>query len=459
MKAGVATPLGYQEEGVELMQQFNGRSLLADEMGLGKTLQSLWVLQRNPLWWPALIVCPASVKYNWEFEASHHCGMRAAICEGRTPPTYNRHDLSDVPAITIINYDLLDDWEEYLKKLKFKTIVGDESQYLQSRTSKRTKAFKRLAKGCEHVLMLSGTPLMNKPADLFPTLNILWPEEYNSFWSYAQEYCDPKWKPWGWNYNGASNLDRLHTDLKQRGMIRRLKKDVLKDLPGITRRVMPIPMSDDAEYRKASTDFMSWLQINHAHKMRAASRAEKLMQVGYLLRLAAKLKIRSAVEWANTFLKETDEKLVLFAHHQKAIECLKRRVNAKSVVIDGSVTSRHRQLAVEQFQKDPKTRVCIGNIRAAGVGITLTAASTLAFVELYWNPAAILQAEARIDRIGQKNTSWIWYLVAGGTIEERLCRILQDKQEVISSVLDGGPLPTDLNIYEELLTELESEAA
>lgn len=459
MKLSGVTPLPYQEEGIRLIEQFNGRVLIGDQMGLGKTLQTLWTLQRNPSWLPALIVCPASVKYNWEFEAAHHCGMRAAICEGSTPPTFNRHDLSGMPALTIINYDILKDWEPYLKKLKFKSIVLDESQYLQSRSSLRTKAAKRVAKDCERVFALSGTPLTNKPADLFPTLNILWPEQYNSFWSFAQDWCDPKLRPWGWEYKGASNLDVLHTNLKQQGMIRRLKNDVLKDLPRLVRRTLPIQMSDEAEYKRARDDFMSWLRVNHGHKLQAAGRAQKLMQVGYLLRLAARLKIRAAVDWANTFLTETDEKLVLFAVHHKAIECLQRRVNAKSVVIDGSVTGRKRQLAVEQFQKDPKTRVCIGNIRAAGVGITLTAASTVAMIELFWNPAAMIQAEARINRIGQTEVAWAWYLVAAGTIEEKLCRILQEKQEIISAVLDGGPVTGDLNIYEELLLELEKEAA
>ena len=451
-------PLPYQLEGMRLIEHFDGRIILSDEMGLGKTLQSLWTLQRNPEWLPALIVCPASVKYNWEFEAIHYCGMRSSICEGSKPPTFNRHGMSTTSPLTIINYDILKDWEPYLKKLKFKTIVFDECHYLQSRTSLRTKAAKRVSRGCEHIFALSGTPLMNKPADMFPTLNILWPDQYNSFWSFAQLHCDPKWKPWGWEYKGASNLDVLHAQLKSQGMVRRLKKDVLKDLPKMNRRVMPIQMSDESEYRRARDDFMSWLRANHAHKMRSAGKAEKLVQVGYLLRLAARLKMRAAVNWANTFLEETDEKLVLFAVHRKAIECLQRRVKAKSVVIDGSVVGRKRQLAVDQFQNDRKTRLCIGNLKAAGVGITLTAASTVGLLELFWNPAVMIQAEARVNRIGQTDVAWAWYLVAAGSIEERLCRILQERQGIMDAVLDGGPVPDSLNIYEELLDELEKEA-
>lgn len=456
---GVATPLPYQEEGISLIGKFNGRVLLADEMGLGKTLQTLWSLQRNPHMLPALIVCPASVKYNWQREAETHCGMMASICEGQTPPTWNRMGLVHVPQLMIINYDILPYWVDYLKKLKFQTIVPDECQYLQSRTSGRTKAFKKIARGVPHVIAISGTPLTNRPAELFPVLSTLWPDRYDSFYSYAQDYCGPKWKPWGIEYKGATNLPQLHAELKHRGMIRRLKDDVLKDLPEKIRRTQLVDLSDPSEYRKASTDFMTWMRENHAHKMRSASRAEKLVQVGYLLRLAARLKMRSVVDWANRFLRESDEKLILFAVHTKAIELLQRRVEAKSVTIDGSVTGRRRELAKDQFQRDPKTRLMIANIKAGGVGLTLTASSTVGFTELWWRPGDHIQAEDRIHRIGQTKVSWIYYLIAGGTIEERLCRILQEKQAVISAVLDGGPVGADLNIYEELLDELEKECA
>lgn len=456
---GAATPLPYQEEGIALIDRYNGRALLADEMGLGKTLQALWALQRKPERLPALIVCPASVKYNWQREAEIHCGMMASICEGQSPPTFNRMNRTHISQLTIINYDILKYWLDYLKKLNFQTVIFDESQYLQSRTSDRTKASRKIVKGVPHVFALSGTPLTNRPAELFPILNILWPTHYNSFFSFAELYCEPKWKPWGTEFKGATNLPQLHAELKERGMIRRLKVDVLKDLPEKNRRTQLMDLSDPAEYRKASTDFMSWLRENHAHKVRRASRAEKLVQVGYLLRIAARLKMRSVVGWANKFLRETDEKLILFAVHTKAIELLQRRVEAKSVTIDGSVTGRRRELAKDQFQRDPKTRLMIANIKAGGVGLTLTASSTVGFTELWWRPGDHIQAEDRIHRIGQTKVSWIYYLIAGGTIEERLCRILQEKQAVISAVLDGGPVAADLNIYEELLDELEKEVA
>jgi len=174
--------------------------------------------------------------------------------------------------------------------------------------------------------------------------------------------------------------------------------------------------------------------------------------------LAAKLKLKAAVEWINEWLEQNpDEKLVVFAHHRKCLEALERRLEAKSVVIDGSVTGQKRSLLVKQFQTDPGTRLLLGNILAAGVGITLTAAHNVVFAEMAWRPGDHIQGEDRCYRIGTTETVWCTYLVAHGTIEERLCRIVQRKQKVLSSVLDGGPVEGDLNVFDQLLAELKGE--
>ena len=167
------TPLPYQREGVKLIEKFNGRVLLADEMGLGKTLQTLWVLERNKDWLPALVVCPASVKYNWEHEALNHTRFRASICEGQKPPQFNDMGFSTQSPLTIINYDILIYWVDYLKKLNFKTIVFDESQMLANPRTKRTKASKKLAKKFKQVIDLRGKPLTNIHSELWPILTIL----------------------------------------------------------------------------------------------------------------------------------------------------------------------------------------------------------------------------------------------------------------------------------------------
>jgi SWI/SNF-related matrix-associated actin-dependent regulator 1 of chromatin subfamily A len=242
-------------------------------------------------------------------------------------------------------------------------------------------------------------------------------------------------------------------------MIRRLKEDVLKDLPDKIRLITPIGLDDYSEYEQAKDDFISWVAKNYS-KQRAdrAAKAEAVTQIGYLLRLTARLKCKAVVNWANTFLEENPtEKLVLFAVHQKMIDVLQRRVKSKNVTIDGGVTGHNRKLAVDVFRRDPATRVLIGNIKAAGTGTDglQGVCSNAAFTELWWVPGIHTQAEGRLYRIGQTMKVWIHYLVAYGTIEEQLCEILQKKQGVIREVLDGSIRAGDMDIFDALMNQLE----
>ena len=456
---GKLTLYDFQKKDIIRIEDLDGRALLAIEMGLGKTIETLAVLKRNPEWFPALIVVPATLKLIWQYEAKNKFDMRSSICEGQTPPEL-REDFSIQTPLTIINYDILRFWVNHLRG-RFNTIVFDESQYLMTPSAKRTRAAKELAGEMNQVLALSGTPLVNRPSELFSILNILWPHKYNSFWSYAQRFCNPKWTHYGWDFRGSSNLGQLHKELTDIGMIRRRKKDVLKDLPPKVRNIVPCELSNYDEYREASSDFINWIKKNYTHKIRAAMKAEELVKVGYLLRLTARLKMRSVIGWVNRFLEETDEKLVLFAIHKRAIEVLcgtnkdgEERIPYKKVLVDGSVTGRRRFSAVEQFQKDPKTRLIVGNIHALGVGVTLTAASTVTIAELPWSPGVCTQAEDRCHRITQDKTTFVNYLVAPDTIEEKLCNLLQKKQMILSSVLDGTEETKDLDLYNELVKSL-----
>jgi SWI/SNF-related matrix-associated actin-dependent regulator 1 of chromatin subfamily A len=454
----------YQKEGVWDMEDFlesGGGTLLADDMGLGKTLQTLWLLRRSRPgdMFPALVVTPASVKYVWEHQAITHVRLHAQVLEGQTPPSGR---VGFVPKLMVINPDILSHWLPYLLGLGLKTLVLDESQYFTNPRAKRTKAAMALARQVPYRVALSGTPLTNRPAELWPTLNMLRPDKFPSFFSYAHEYCDPRRTPWGWDYKGANNIPKLHALLRRTCMVRRLKQDVLQDLPDKVRRVVPMDLSDRKEYNEASVNFLGWLNKNFdKSRVRRASRAAAVVRIGYLLRLAAKLKARNVVQWTNSFLEEyPDEKLVLFAIHKKMIQVLQRRVQAKSVTVDGSVTGRRRRLAVDTFRRDKGTRVFIGNIRAAGTGVDglQDVCSNMAFAELWWRPGDHIQAEDRIHRIGQEGAAWINYLVAGGTIEETLCKIIQTKQEVIHATLDGQDFTGDLDVFDQLIEAVQEKA-
>ena len=460
----VAKPYPYQREGVQDMEDFlasGGGTLLADDMGLGKTLETLWLLQRSKVcqMLPALVVCPASTKYSWEHTALEHLGLRAQVLEGRKPPN-NGFGLAG-HRITIINPDILPAWLPHLRRVGYKALVLDECQYFGNVNSRRTRAALDLARVTPNRVALSGTPLVNNPSELWPTLHMLRPDVFNSMFSFAEEYAYPRREFGRWVCKGARNLGKLHALLRRTCMVRRLKEDVLHDLPDKYRQVVPVDLSDRAEYDHATRDFVGWLCAHYRDdkgRVRRAARAAAVTRVGYLVRLAARLKARAVVDWVNKFLVERpDDKLVVFAVHTKMVRLLERHIEANHTTVDGGVTGRRRKLAVDKFRRDPDTRVFIGNIRAAGVGIDglQEVCQNLAFAELWWVPGVHTQAEDRIYRIGQRGVAWINYLVAGGTIEEHLCSIIQEKQQTIHAVLDGAGYQGDMNVFDQLIAVLE----
>ena len=449
--------LAYQLKAVRKIEHFNGRALLADEMGLGKSIEALLWIKRHPKRRPVIIVCPASLKWVWEVFVHDVLKIRCEILQGQTPrepPTRLRRAMEDVlgktPPFIIVNYEILQHWMPHLKSLKPKVLIVDECHYQKSRKAKRTKAVWKLSKDIPHVIALSGTPLTNRPSELWTTLRLIQPNEFKSFTLFAFRYCNPVRRPWGWEYKGASNLGELHRKLHSTMMIRRLKKDVLKELPDKTRLIVPLEIEGWDEYYRAQYDFVIWLSKISITKAKRAIKAEQLVKMGYLKRLSAELKMEGVLSWVDNFLEESGGKLVLFCMHKKIIKILRNKYKRLCVVVDGSVTGAKRKGAVRGFQSNKRIRLFIGNIRAAGVGITLTAASTLAFVEMDWTPGNHTQAEDRIHRIGQKNAAMIYYLIAKGTIEEKLCELIQKKQKILAATLDGSANANQLNIFDEL---------
>lgn len=454
------TPFPFQDEDANRIGALGGRALVANDPGLGKSFTALLYAQRAKLR-PIIVVCPASVKWIWQSEARKHLGLRSQVLEG-IHPKQNGH--MDPPPLTIINYDILGKsrrgkgWVRTIRRMRPQLIIIDECHYLGSRTAKRTRWVRQLCQGVPHVVALSGTPLVNRPAELWPTLNILYPLKFPSWFSFGHRFCKPKKEFWGWTFKGATNVELLHSKLKKI-MIRRRKIDVLKDLPAKIRSVLPLPLSRPKEYAAASKDFIGWLstQTTSKRKLRKAAKAEAVVKLGYLKRLSAKLKLPSVIEWVDNFLSETDEKLILFAVHKKVIKRLRNRWGDACVVVDGSVTGRDRQLAVKKFLTHRNVRIFIGNIRAAGVGWSAKGVSNVAFAELDWTPGLHSQAEDRVSGIerGQRGISAnIMYFVAKDTIEEHLVKIIQAKSKTIAKVLDGKGRAADLDIFDRLCEQL-----
>lgn len=443
----------FQREGVRQIYTFGGRALLCDEMGLGKTIQALDWIRRIPKRRPVIIVVPASVKFAWQHEAMIHFGIRIDVIEGRMPARTKR-----LPGeIVVLNYELLQSWLPVLRAADPAVVIFDEAHYLKNTAAQRTKSAARLVQSAESVLALSGTPLTNRPIELWPVMRLVRPDIFPSRELYAWRYCKPRWTFWGWQYDGATHLDELHRILKENCMIRRLKKDVLKELPAKTRQVVPFRLKSMVEYNKAQHTFLEWLREISPAKAQRASKSQALTKVGYLLRLVARLKLDWTEQWLKEFFEaHPGEKLVALTMHTFVIDHLKERF-PKSVIIDGRITGRIRHESVRKFQNNSQVPLLLGNWKAAGVGITLHAAHNVVALDLPWTPGDLLQGEDRVHRIGQKKGVIVHYLTALNTIEEKLVKILRKKASILDAVLDGRADSTDFNLFDALLENMIKE--
>lgn len=438
----------YQREGVAFMQTKNGRALIGDDMGLGKTLQSIAYLQLNPEIRPALVICPASLKLNWQREIQKWTKKNNSITliSGRSNTVLEKAD------IHIINYDIVADNLELLIKQQYKIIVIDECHQLRNYKAQRTKAVKELKKTVDKLICLSGTPIVNRPVEFFNTLNMLDPETWNSWYRYVNRYCNPESNGFGITYKGANNTEELHKILTETVMLRRLKKDVLEELPEKQISIIPVELSDRSSYRAAENNLETWLSENKGKQ--AAITA--LSEIEHLKQIAAELKLKNCIAWIEDYL-ESEGKLVVFATHHFVIDELKKYFGDRAVKLDGRDSLEQKQQAVDSFQNDPSIELFIGNIQASGVGITLTAASSVAFLELAWTPGDHMQCEDRIHRIGQEADSVnAFYLIAENTIEEDIMDLLDEKRQVLDAVLDGKETKQE-SLLGELLRRLRKD--
>ncbi len=464
----------YQYEGVLFLQKMNGRALIADEMGLGKTIQVLSWLHTTSVK-PVLVVCPASLKLNWVKEAHIWApNYTCFVISGKKEITLQDADLF------VINYDILGEWEERLLQLRFSTLILDEVHYVKNEKTRRAKAVITLSKGIPNVIGLSGTPIENRPAELYTTLKIINPQIFPNKFAYLRTFCAPKYNGFGWDYSGASNLELLHKTLVSRIMLRRKKADVLADLPAKIHNIIPLEITNRKAYEKARYQFAEFVKDNIRLQMKkeaeaiqstmlgsmldlsnlevyvseksASTTISALAQIESLKQLAAEGKLKSAEEWIFNFL-ENGNKLIVFCTHTKIIQHLEEKFSKICVKIDGSTPTNMRQKLVEMFQTNPKIKLFLGNIKASGVGITLTSAADVCFLEYPWTPGELVQAIDRSHRIGQKNTVSVHYLAAEDTIDIEIIQLLLDKQKTLDAVLDAKNV-ADINILGELIKNL-----
>jgi SWI/SNF-related matrix-associated actin-dependent regulator of chromatin subfamily A-like protein 1 len=449
----------YQKEGVIFVDE-RGSALIADDPGLGKTLQAIGFLAFNPDQFPAVVVCPAGLKLIWRRQIKMWMKHppRVRILEGREP-----EDIKGTADIFIINYEIMMYWKKSLQKIKPLTIIGDEVQYIKNSTAKRTKAMMAVVQHTTKqndgvFIALSGTPLESKPIELYNVLKLIDPNLFPSKMMYAKRYCGAKHNGFGWDYSGATNTKELHRILSQSIMIRRKKADVLKDLPRKMRAVVPLQIDNEEEYKGAKSNIIKWIhRKNGMEKANRAKKAEALVKIETLKQLCFNGKCAKAIQWIRDFL-DTGEKLIVFVTHRESLNKIMEAFPGISVSMSGGMTAKQKQYAVDLFQNTKKIRLFVGNLIAAGTGHTLTAASNTCFLEVGWLPGQHEQAEDRAHRIGQEASSvTAWYLLAENTIEMRIAEILDEKGDILSSVLDGEYMPADQLLVDLLFEQLEQE--
>lgn len=410
----------FQKEGVQFIESRQGRALIADEMGLGKTVQALGWLKIHPELRPVLVICPASLKLNWKRETEKWLQEKEITLIGDKG--------WEKAYVTISNYDILFKYYNTLSSIRYKVLIIDECHYIKNLKAKRTKITKLLSKKIPHIIALSGTPITNRPIEFYNTIHILNPYIVPSYWNYAQRYCDLKHNGYGWDMSGSSNTDELHKILSSTIMLRRKKEDVLKELPKKNRIFLPIPCNLK-EYKETEKKILQSLSIDLDY-------IKKSQHIEHLKQAAVISKLSYVKEWIKDFL-EVERKIVLFCQHHFVIDYLMKEYGLIAVNLDGRSTQKEKQKAIDKFQNDPDTRIFIGNVNAAGVGITLTASNNIAFVELPLTPGLLLQAEDRCHRIGQDKIVNIYYLIAEDTVEERIASIINKKQKVLNEIIDG----------------------
>jgi len=518
--------LPYQRAGIAWMSK-RPNTLLGDEMGLGKTIQVLGLINLDQSIRRVLVVCPASLRLNWAREASKWM-VRGTNCvvanKASDVPVYRYDEHGELcfdgaeVTIVIVNYERLitsikgkgKDREEVergeglwgeLMKRSWDLVVVDEAHRVKNPRAKQSRRVlgETIGRGrtarkvpgllaqANRVALLTGTPIANRPKELWPLVHALDEVQFGNFFKYGLRYCDGHQVNIGrktiWDFSGATNLDELQRKLRSSIMIRRLKADVLTELPPKRRHLHVLPANGATKVvekeRNAYEGSQEAVDVARGElEVARASGNERALQDAVASLAEANgiafeaisahradlgtAKVKPAADHIIELLEGGLQKLVVFAHHKHVIAGLVSALKEYSPVsLTGETRMDDRQAAVDRFQQDPSCRVFCGNIQAAGVGLTLTAASTVVFVEADWVPASLTQAEDRCHRIGQKDYVVVQYLVFDGSLDQIMLEKIIDKMDVADRALDKPPA-TDtysLDSLDPLLNKSEAKDA
>ena len=447
-KYGHRPPLEHQKTAIEKLVG-SKRFILADDMGLGKTTSTIIAALETDVK-KILIICPASLKINWEREIRNYTDRSVYICEGKNFST--EHDFVIVNYDIIKNfYDLKDKENSPITKGNFDLVIIDEAHYISNPQAQRTKLINSFVKDVEYLWLLTGTPMTSRPINYYNLLNLIESPVAQNWMAYVIRYCQGYQFKAGnrkvWNVNGASNLEELR-DRTSRQVLRRLKEDVL-DLP--EKIITPIYLRlKSKKYEELMGEYYEWYNKHPDESRSLTVQFNKLMKVRQVI---AEEKILNTIEVVENIL-ELNKKVIIFTNFTDTLHKIHSHFGKKAVYLDGTCSKVQRQYAVDQFQDNDKIKVFVGNLQAAGVGITLTAGEAVIFNDLSFVPAHHQQAEDRAYRYGQKNCVSVYYPLFDNTIEGVIYDMLINKKNIIDTVM--GDNIDKAEFIEQIMNKINS---
>lgn len=448
-------PYPYQLKGIARGLELK-RFMNCDEPGLGKTLQSIATINLANAF-PCLVICPSSLKINWQREWEKFTDKKAMVLTDKVRDTWTFFYQTGMHQVFIVNYESLKKYfVQRIKKAEgwtlrdvefrnsinlFKSVIIDESHRCKSASTQQAKFCKGICTGKEWVIELTGTPVVNRPKDLIPQLAILnRMDDFGGYKPFVNRYCSGQ--------REASNLKELNFNLWKYCMFRCEKSLVLTDLPDKIRQVNTCEITNRKEYMDAERDLIMYLQKYKDaddEKIEKALRGEVMVRINILRQISARGKVRDVIEFVKDF-RENGKKIILFCSLHEVVDQLKRYFPT-AVSVTGRDSQDEKQRAVDAFQNNPKADIIICSIKAAGVGLTLTASSNVAFVEFPWTYADCCQCEDRAHRIGQKDSVTCYYFLGRRTIDEKVYRIIQEKKNIANAVT-GSTADIEENIVD-----------
>ena len=438
-------PLSHQKEAIEKLVG-SRRFILADDMGLGKTTSTIIAALETGAK-KILIVCPASLKINWEREIANYSDRSVYIAEGKK--------YSTEADFVIVNYDILKNFHDIKDKdnslfsqSNFELVILDEAHMISNAQAQRTKIINNFVKQIKRVWLLTGTPMTSRPMNYYNLLSIIESPVAQNWMSYAIRYCQGYQFRAGnrkvWNVTGASNLEELR-DRTSKQILRRLKEDVL-DLPD--KIITPVYLrTTSKEYKELMGEYYEWVNNKKEGSSSLTVQFSKLMKVRKVI---ANEKVKQTIEFVENII-EQGKKVIIFTNFTDTLQLIHNHFGKQSVYLDGSCSKVQRQFAVDQFQENEKIKVFVGNLKAAGVGLTLTSAEVVIMNDLSFVPAEHAQAEDRAYRYGQKNNVLVYYPIFENTIEGVIYDILNKKKKVIGTVMGDEVSDNAGDVVEEIL--------